>query len=153
MLGNYLTSLEGERRQKFDALKAEFNDLDQKLEKIRAAQTEWDELQRSLKVAQDNFYFYQKRLEESVAISAMQREQIGNVSVLQHAIDPSAPMGMSRVKLFLFGLVFAVFAALGWAAIREYFDHTLSTPDQLRRHVPAPVLASVPVVRRRNHRR
>jgi len=144
MLDNFLAASVKERAEHLRNLQAQFDDANTKLDQIRAAQTFAGENQRALKVAQDNYFFYQRRLEESVAVAAMQEERIGNVTVIQHAIDPVEPAGVSRVKLFLFGVAFAFCAAIGWASIREYFDHTINTADQLRRHVGAPVLASLP---------
>lgn len=145
MLEKYLVASQRERQEQHENIQAQFDETSAKLAQIRAGQTISSENQRALKVAQDNYYFYRERLENSIAVSAMQEERIGNVSVIQHAIDPVEPAGVSRVKLFLFAIAFALCAAIGWASVREYFDHTVNTADQLRRYVAAPVLATLPI--------
>jgi uncharacterized protein involved in exopolysaccharide biosynthesis len=111
---------------------------------VHQRQEEWRRLDRGRTVAETSYLYYRDKLEEASAVAAMQESNIGNVAVIQHASEPLYPEGVSKSKLLAIALAFAVFAALCWAAVREFFDHGVYTAEQLRRHGRVPVIAVIP---------
>lgn len=144
MLKNHILAVEQERREEFEQFAALQNDLKSQLQTVHAQQEEWKRLNRAVSVAENAYLYYRDKLEEASAVAAMQESNIGNVAVIQRASQPLHPEGVSKSKLLAIALAFAVFAALGWAAVREFFDHGIYTPDQLRQHGRAPVIAVIP---------
>lgn len=142
----YVRSVEEERRARYDDLRELFEEQAQTLDAINRMGNVWNEKTRSLDIAENGYRFYESKHEEAVAIAAMQEEKIGNVVVIQHAIDPMQPIGRSRLKLLVVGLVFTLVAAAAWASVREFFDHRVYTENELLRYTEAPVLSVIPRV-------
>lgn len=144
MLKNHILAVEQERREEFEQLGKLHDELQAQLQAVHNQQEEWRRLNRAVSVAENSYLYYLDKLEEASAVAAMQESNIGNVAVIQNASIPLFPEGVSKSKLLMIAFAFAVFAALAWAAVREFFDHGIYTPDQLRKHGRAPVIAVVP---------
>lgn len=140
----YVHAIETERRSRYDVLRELFEEQTQTLARINQIGNVWNEKTRALSISEKSYAFYESKYEEAVAVAAMQEQKIGNVVVIQYAVDPLQPLGPSRMKLFAAGLAFTLVAALAWAAVREYFDHKVYTESQLSRYSGAPVLSVIP---------
>ena len=144
MLKNHIMAVEQERREEYEQYQSLHETLQIELAAVHQRQEEWRRLDRARTVAETSYLYYRDKLEEASAVAAMQEANIGNVAVIQHASEPLYPEGVSKSKLLAIALAFAVFAALCWAAVREFFGHGVYTPEQLRRYGRVPVIAVVP---------
>lgn len=102
------------------------------LERITA---EHDDLARQVKLAEENFLLYQRKLEESRLADAMDREKILNVSIAEQPTPPAMPVDQHRAALLLLSAVMAAFASLGLALA---VDSAASVIDSGRAPAPAP---------------
>ena len=142
----YVRAIETERGSRYIVLRDLFAEQTQTLADINQFGNVWNEKTRSLSISEKSYAFYESKYEEAVAIAAMQEEKIGNVVVIQAAVDPMHPVGPSRMKLLLVGFASTLVAAIAWAAVREYFDHKVYTENQLTRYTDTPVLSVIPRV-------
>jgi uncharacterized protein involved in exopolysaccharide biosynthesis len=104
---------------------------------------EQQNLERAVKVEEDNYLLYVNKREEARIDEALDRRGIVNVAIATPPYagalpSPSLPSGM--LVALLAGFATALIS--GFAA--EYFDHRIYTPDQLENIFDVPVLAAVP---------
>jgi len=117
-----------------------YRDRQQRLERITA---EHNELQRLVKVTEDNYVLYQKKEEESRIADAMDRQKILNVSIVQRASPPALPMDRHRSLMLVLGLAVAAFAGIGLALAADYFDRPIGSVAELIAFTRLPVLATI----------
>ncbi len=104
---------------------------------------EHDDLQRQLKLAEENYLLYKKKQEESRISDAMDHQKLLNVSVLEKAVPPPLPVNSHRPFLLVLGLVVALFTAAGAAFTADILDRKVRTECDLAAAVNLPVLAAV----------
>jgi protein tyrosine kinase modulator len=124
------------------------------VEHIRALQLEAQELERkevayhdltrAQKMAEDNYQLYVKKLEESRISNAMDERRIVNVSLVEEATKPFAPVPTKRSLMVVAGSFLAGLSSLGLAFVRDFLDPTIRTPDEVKAILQIPVLAALP---------
>lgn len=144
LVATYLQSTAADRQSVYDARQRQLAARQAELRAIQDRQTTWSALRRKVKIFEDNYLINRKRLDETTASVAMEQRKIGNVVVIQHAVDAVAPLGMSKTRLLGLAFLLALIAALSWVAIAEFFDHGVYTADALERRLGIRVLAEVP---------
>jgi uncharacterized protein involved in exopolysaccharide biosynthesis len=136
LLSANLHSAEMERRNTLETRQLALLSLKERLGSIRNRQTEVETLSRKARENQEIHLFYRKKLEESLATQAADQQRAGNVSVVQWATEPIVPAGMRKMNLMVITLVAAIFLALAWVTIAEFFDDSLYTAEGIRRRLP-----------------
>jgi Mrp family chromosome partitioning ATPase len=84
-----------------------------------------------------------------MASSVMEEQKIGNVSIIQHATDPTEPTGLSKTRLLALGLLFALMAATAWIGVADFFDANIHTAGDVEKHLGQPPLEVVPMLKDR----
>ncbi|MFH1708256.1 MAG: polysaccharide biosynthesis tyrosine autokinase [Planctomycetota bacterium] len=74
---------------------------------------------------------------------------LSSVRVTQEAWVPGAPVKPRRGVNILLALVLAAVAGLGAVFLREYFDNTFNTTEEVAQALGLPVLVTIPCLRRR----
>ncbi len=97
---------------------AEYRWRQKKLETLTAGH---DDLQRRVKIAEDNYLLYQKKQEEVRLAEALDQQKILPVAVAERASVPSAAADGYRGFILLLGFVIASFAGLAAALAAEFF--------------------------------
>ncbi len=92
-----------------------------RLQKLDTLTGEHDDLQRRLKLAEENYLLYQKKEEESRLEAALDQQRILNVSVVERAIVPADPAPRHRSVILIIGFLVACFGAVAAAFIADYF--------------------------------
>ncbi len=129
---------------KAESQKAQLAQYQNGLQKLNADEATYTRMQQELDAYQQNYHLYLTKAEESRISSAMDKEKMSSVSLIEPAqppIDPASP------KLLL-NMVLAVFlgalGAVGLAFSSEYLDGRLEKAEDVERHLRLPVLASIP---------
>ncbi len=86
--------------------------------------------------------------EQSAILEGLELANISSVSLLQNASYSSQPTGIGRLNKLVMGTALAIFAALFFIFICEYFDRSFVTPEQVEQSLSIPVVASIPQDRR-----
>lgn len=144
VLGSNLRAVEAERRAVRGDRDRELSQLERQLDALHDEETAWNELRRRVNVLESAYLFDRKKLDEATASAEIEDRRIGNVAVIQPAMDAVIPAGMRKTTLFALALVSTLMAALGWVTLVEFFDHRFYTADALERHLGVPVLAVLP---------
>jgi len=67
-----------------------------------------------------------------------------NIRILDSAVIPRGPVRPQKMRDILNGILLGLGLGIGLAFFLEYLDNTLRTPDDIRRHLGAPLLGVVP---------
>lgn len=153
MIASNLRSALAEKDKAAREHKAAVAAIQSKLDGLQAQRMRWNELQRNAKMLEGSFLFYQNKLEQTSATRAMEMQRIGNVEVIQRAIDPFAPAGIRKMTLLGMSVGVALLAALAYVAALEFFDHRVYTAAPVEQRLRAPVMAVVPLMKGRGRRR
>jgi len=87
-----------------------------------------------------------KHMEAGVA-QGLEKEQKGErFTLMEPARLPETPVKPNRLAIMLIGLVLGVGSGIGLAALREFSDDSVRSPEQLESVTKFPVLAGIPPI-------
>ncbi len=110
------------RRESLAADLTEYRARQSRLEQLTANH---NDLERSVKIAEENYLAYERKLEEARLGDALDQRRILNVAVLERAEVPALPASQHRAYLLLFGFFAAGFGSLAGAFITDYLERNL----------------------------
>lgn len=148
LTATHLRSVLTEKEHVYESQKTVLVELEASLRDLHDTEVVWQSLVRDAKISEQDYLFNQDKLQEASAIVALGRKQVGGVSVIQRAVNPLLPVGVSKSILLALALVFGVLAAGSWAVLAEFFDHGVYTSEAIEKHLHAPVVTVVPVHKR-----
>jgi len=132
------------------ALRAQQASLSEELERQRAQlatlgsqEVKLETLQREVALAERDYEQYRDSLQRARISSALDIDKVSNVSVVQPATLPMDPVKPNKLVNLALGVFLALFAGLTFAFVFDYFDDSVSTPQQVERWVGVPVLVTV----------
>ncbi len=134
-----------EQGKSYDTRVRTIETLRAQLADLHSRETELSNLRRGAQVLEEEYVLYKKKLEEASVNSELGQRDIGNVVIVEHAMDAVAPQGPGKVKLLALVLVFSVFAAAAWVSVAEFFDDRLFSASDLERLLAVAVFAVVPM--------
>lgn len=127
---------------KIEALQNVVADYNVKLEDLPVKVLELARLERRRKVDEENFIFLIQKLEE---IKIQEAGQSKNVRIIDEAIEPLSPVKPKKKLNLMLGVLIGVGLGVGLAFLREYFDNTIKTHEDLER-MGFNILASIPQI-------
>ena len=133
-----------ERQSALDSRGRARSEIQAELRRLQAQHTKWGNLKREVTSLEASYLFYSKRFEEASANSALKLDRIGNVTVIEHAMDAFAPVGMRRSTLLGIVVVLSILVALAFVVLVEFFDHRVWSADVLEAQLLVPALATLP---------
>jgi uncharacterized protein involved in exopolysaccharide biosynthesis len=148
MLAANLRTVLKEKQAVHKARETSLETLQEDLRTLHDKQMKWKALTRTTRELEGLYSFYRNKLEEASAAAALKQQHIGNVAIIEHAIDPVVPAGMRKTTLLGLAAMMAIFAALTWVAIAEFFDHRFYSGDDLEKHLLVPVITVAPATKK-----
>ena len=148
LLSSNVQSVLTEKKALYEARLNILQNLQNKLDLLHSREAKWDQFRRNVQVMDDEYMLLEKKFKEGTSTDALKHGKIGNVAIIQRAIDPVAPSGMRKATMLVLSMLFGMFASLAWVAVAEFFDHGIYSADELARHIDAPVLESIPFFRK-----
>ncbi len=101
-----------------------------------------------------------EKLMESKVAEGLEKAQMGErFTIIDPARLPTKPFKPNRLAILLIGLVLGVGAGIGLAALREYADDAVCSPEKLEQLTAIPVFSTIPDIlttndlRRRKYKR
>ena len=127
--------------------KARLHDTEVELRTVRetlgreTARHRIDELELQLAALETTYLFYRDRWDRASADEAGDKSLV-NVRLIDY---PSVPQKPTQSRLFQIaqGFLVGVFLAIGIALVRDYFDHNIYGPSDVRSRLSVPVLGTV----------
>jgi capsular exopolysaccharide synthesis family protein len=86
--------------------------------------------------------FLQKTSQAKVQVA----QQHNNLRLIQPARVPKSPLGPSRFRTIMLGLLLSMGAGVGLAYFLEYLDNTIKTVEDVGRYVRLPALGVIPSI-------
>ena len=109
-------------------------------QKLEAITAQHEDLERQVKIAEENYLLHEKKRQESRMADALEQQKILDVSVVEKAVPPALPADRHRAFLLFLGLVAGLGAGFAAALAAEHFDRPLSSPADLLAFAGLPVL-------------
>jgi uncharacterized protein involved in exopolysaccharide biosynthesis len=114
------------------------------LEQLQSYDMELNRLQRQIKLDEESFVLYKRKLEESEISTLLDTEKVVNVRVVEPALAGAVPVNQKKKNLILLlGGVVSLFVGVCGAYFLEYIDHSLRSPEHVNRYLGLRVLASI----------
>jgi uncharacterized protein involved in exopolysaccharide biosynthesis len=142
-------NLEGERAQ-FAAFNAQRDVLAttlagqrEQMAALAGRQFELSRLEREVSLAEKDYEQYRENLQRARISNALDIGNVSNVSVVQPATYPMAPIKPRKLLNLALGIFLAFFASISFVMTLEYFDDSVSSPEQIEKWVGVPVLVTV----------
>jgi capsular exopolysaccharide synthesis family protein len=106
------------------------------------AETRLTTLKNEIKSNHDLLDTYtQRQKEQELALSS---GRPNNITVQNHAVTPTAPIGPQRTRNILVAFLLSLAAGIGLAFLLDYLDDSVRTSDDISRHLGLPTLALIP---------
>jgi uncharacterized protein involved in exopolysaccharide biosynthesis len=118
------------------------------LNKINSAEMRLGELERQVKINEDNYQLYLKKMEEARISNAMDSQKLANISVVDPALPPLKPVKPKILLNIILSILLGGFASIGLAFSLEYFSHTFNKPEEVEQQASLKVLAAIPSIKR-----
>jgi uncharacterized protein involved in exopolysaccharide biosynthesis len=148
MLEANLRSALAEKESSLESHQKSLEGMETDLRSRHAKAGEWLALKRKVEDLEGNYTAYSKKMSETRADGDMREVELGNVSIIDRPIDPITPIGLRKTTLLGISMLVALFVALAWVAVAEFFDQCVYTAEQTQKYTGAPVLAQIPYWRR-----
>jgi len=113
------------------------------LAKINSSEIQLKELERQVKINEDNYQLYLKKMEEARISTAMDSQKIASISVVEPALAPLKPIKPKVLLNIILSLLLGACASIGLAFSLEYFSHTFSRPEDVEQQASMRVLAAI----------
>ena len=144
---NSITHTLNALRGKEASQKQHLAEYQQALNRINAIELRLKELEREVKLNEENYQLYIKNMEEARISDAMDNQKIANISVIEPAQPPIRPVKPKKKLNILLSLILGGFAALGVAFSSEYLSHTFNNSGDVKRQLGLKVMASIPDIK------
>ena len=116
----------------------------QELSKINSVELKLKELERQVKLNEENYQLYIKHMEEARISNAMDTQKIANISVVEPALPPIQPISPNKFLNIIISLIIGGVAAVAVALSSEYFSHSINNSEDVKKYLSVPALASIP---------
>jgi succinoglycan biosynthesis transport protein ExoP len=131
-------------RVKHDTLLRHLETYTKELDQLQSYDMELNGLQRQIKLDEESFVLYKRKLEESEISTLLDAGKVVNVRVVEPALAGAVPVNQKKKSLvLLLGGVVSLFVGVSCAYLLEYMDHSLRSPEHVTRYLGLRVLASV----------
>jgi tyrosine-protein kinase Etk/Wzc len=104
---------------------------------------QFDGLQREVDKDRENVKMYVEKLEMANVSRQMDDKQNANVSVIQAASTPIAPIKPRKLLIFALGMAAGMLIGMAWAFVSELLKTSYIRPEQAALEQGIPVLASI----------
>jgi polysaccharide biosynthesis transport protein len=94
-----------------------------------------------------NKQLYQTYLQRLNELRVTSSDRADNVSLVEAAREPRAPIGPQRGRNIVIALLLSLGVGVGLAFLLDYLDDTLKTVEDVDRHIHLPTLALIPAPR------
>ena len=113
-----------------DGLKEIVDNYEKKFNKLPKTSIELARLQRNREFLEKLYSLVENKYQEAVI---NEQSQPGNVLVVDKGRIPPKPAKPNRILIILIGIVLGTGLAFGYVLIRDYFDDTVKTPEDIQR--------------------
>ena len=110
--------------------------------KLPVTAIEYSRLERNREASEKLFSLLEEKYQEALV---NEQSQPGNVFIVDRAVKSSSPVKPNRQFILILGFVLGLCLAFGYLVVRNYFDNTIKTPEDIQKK-NINVLAWVPLI-------
>ncbi len=136
---------EAAQRASIAALKNSINNLQGQMVSLDGKALQQHDLQRDMKVNEDNYLMYQSKWEQAQASDVLDRTRIANVSIADPPEVPALPI-YSLSTFLIAGFACSLLLSVLAAYVVDYLDPSFHTPAQVAEVLEVPIV--VPIQKR-----
>lgn len=111
---------------------------------LAATKMELDRIEEAIRLNRQNLETFFTAREDSKIEKESELARMANAQVFNWATPPDRPAFPNKVMVIPLGVITGLVLAFSLACIREIFDHTFKTPEQVERYLGLPVIGSIP---------
>jgi uncharacterized protein involved in exopolysaccharide biosynthesis len=130
-------------RARENALQESINQYKQETITTNTKAVEYAVLQREVTSNEELYNILLRQLKETSVMGGLEKN---NIRVLERAKARDITPKLKRLQTILFGSALALVLSVALAFLREYFDRSIKTPDDIEYYLGLPVLGIVPKV-------
>ncbi len=119
-------------RSRDKKLAQQTTDYKLQLGRLNKAETRLSELERQVKIDEENYLLYSKKTEEARIASAMDASKIVNFAVIEPAMPPINPVRPQKYGIIFVALAIGIVGGLLLAFAAEYFTHTFDRDEDIQ---------------------
>jgi len=133
--------------KRLEQLRAKREDYERRLAQSPEVERQFREMARALDSAQLKYQEILAKQTEARVSENLESERKGErFTMIEPPQIPEKPISPNRLLIILLGLALSVALGIGAAAVREAFDPSVRGPNDIRRLLQVPALASIPVI-------
>lgn len=101
------------------------------LRRLPKTSTELSQIQRNRETLQQLYLLLNEKYQEAMI---NELSQPGNVSIISEGEVPTKPVKPNRILILAFGLIIGLVLSLGFIIIKDSFDNTIKTPEDIEKN-------------------
>lgn len=115
---------------KLNELEAIINNYDGNLNSLPKKSMEFANYERNMESLQQLYTLVEQKYQQAVI---NEYSQPGNVFILSRGRVPDKPANLMKMLIILLGLIAGFFGAFGYVLVKNYFDDTIKSPDDIQK--------------------
>lgn len=131
------------RLARVETLKAEAVKHKEELALIASSELELKRLERQKDILEGEYLQYREKMQQARISAALDVDKISNVSVVQAASEPIAPIKPRKIRNIGLGVLLGLFGGICLAFLIEFLDDSLNTTQDAQRRLGVPVLTVI----------
>ena len=113
---------------KYNTLSRMLGKYEEQFSKLPTQSIEFAKLERKKKATEKLYLILEEKFQEA---KINERIKLGTVLVIAPGIEAARPSKPNRVLIVFMGVLLGLASGLGFAFARNYFDHTVKSPDEI----------------------
>ncbi len=119
------------------------NDFQKESLEINKKEFQYNIFKRNVEMNQKLYDVLLARLKEADMSGNL---DVSNIRIAEQALVPVKPVKPKKVLNLILGVIFGLIIGIGFSFAVEFFDRSISTEDDAKRHLGLPVLTFLPVI-------
>ena len=103
-----------------------------------------NQIKRDVGLLEQSYKIFMQRWEEAKINATSEAGNLFSISILTAPYYSGSPIFPNKTTVIPFGIIAGLLAGISLGFLRNYFDHTVKRPEDIKRFTDLPVLFSIP---------